>query len=523
MVAMTVGQALVAGLRARGVDTVFGIPGVHTIELYRGLAGSGLRHVTPRHEAGAGFMADGYARATGRPGVAFVITGPGLTNVLTPMAQARAESVPMLVVSGVNPVATFGRGHGYLHELPDQRELAAGVALRAMRVERAEDVGPALDAAWEVFGGGRPGPVQIEVPRDVMGLPGLVVAPVPPEASPAAEEAEIAAAAARLDAAARVVIVAGGGAARAGAALARLAERLDAPVVLTVNGRGLLHGSPLAVPASPSLAAVRGLLAEADCVLALGSEIGQTDFDMYATGTMPEMPGMIRVDISDAALAARPLALGIVGDAGGVAERLVARVAARTGDGAARAAATRAAAHVEIGAGMRAQVAILEAMQAAVPGAFIVGDSTQPVYAGNLWYDHDLAGGWFNAATGYGALGYGIPAAIGAAIGRPDRPVICLTGDGGAQFALAEMMVAVQEKLPVTFVIWNNRGYREIAEAMAGAGAPVIGCDPVPPDFGQLAGAFGMGHVAVAADPSAVARALGGGGGAPRIVEIVVE
>ena len=258
-------------------------------------------------------------------------------------------------------------------------------------------------------------------------------------------------------------------------------------------------------------------------MLALGSEIGQTDFDMYATGTMPEMPGMIRVDISDAALAARPLALGIVGDAGGVAERLVARVAARAGDGAARAAATRAAAHAEIGAGMRAQVAILEAMQAAVPGAFIVGDSTQPVYAGNLWYDHDLAGGWFNAATGYGALGYGIPAAIGAAIGRPDRPVICLTGDGGAQFALAEMMVAVQEKLPVTFVIWNNRGYREIAEAMAGAGAPVIGCDPVPPDFGQLAGAFGMGHVAVAADPSAVARALGGGGGAPRIVEIVVE
>ena len=101
MTAMTVGQALVAGLRARGVDTVFGIPGVHTIELYRGLAGSGLRHVTPRHEAGAGFMADGYARATGRPGVAFVITGPGLTNALTPMAQARADSVPMLVVSGV--------------------------------------------------------------------------------------------------------------------------------------------------------------------------------------------------------------------------------------------------------------------------------------------------------------------------------------------------------------------------------------------------------------------------------------
>jgi acetolactate synthase-1/2/3 large subunit len=198
-------------------------------------------------------------------------------------------------------------------------------------------------------------------------------------------------------------------------------------------------------------------------------------------------------------------------------------VAARARDGAARAAATRAAARAEIGAAMGAQVAILEAMRVAVPGAFIVGDSTQPVYAGNLWYDHDLAGGWFNAATGYGALGYGIPAAIGAAVGRPDRPVICLTGDGGAQFALAEMMVAVQERLPVTFVIWNNRGYREIAEAMAGAGVPVIGCDPVPPDFAALAAAFGMPHVAVEAVPAAVAGALKSGGEGPRMVEVVVE
>ncbi len=522
MTVMTVGQALVAGLRARGVDTVFGIPGVHTIELYRGLAGSGLRHVTPRHEAGAGFMADGYARATGRPGVAFVITGPGLTNALTPMAQARADSVPMLVVSGVNPVATFGQGHGYLHELPDQQGLAAQVALRSLRVERAEDLGPVLDAAWGVFAGGRAGPVHVEVPRDVMGLPAGAQTAVTLPALLRAGEAEVAAAAAQLAAAERVVILAGGGAARAGAAVAWLAERLDAPVVLTVNGRGLLHGGALVVPASPSLLAVRALLAGADCVLALGTEIGQTDFDMYATGTMPAMPGLIRVDVSGAALAARPADLVIAGDAGDVAERLSSLVGPRAGDGAARAAAARAAAWAEIGRAMQAQVAILEAMRAAVPGAFIVGDSTQPVYAGNLWYDHDLAGGWFNAATGYGALGYGIPAAIGAAVGRAKRPVICLTGDGGAQFALAEMMVAVQERLPVTFVVWNNRGYREIAEAMAGAGVPVIGCDPAPPDFARLATAFGMGHVAVEADPAAVARAMRGGGGGPRMVEIVV-
>jgi acetolactate synthase-1/2/3 large subunit len=360
-----------------------------------------------------------------------------------------------------------------------------------------------------------------------MGMAGMAQGVGARVGHPVAAEAALAAAAARIDAAARVVIVAGGGAVRAGAAVAALAERLDAPVVQTVNGRGTMHGHPLVVAASPSLGAVRALMAAADCVIAVGTEIGQTDFDMYATGAMPEMPGLIRVDVAAAAVAARDCAVGIVGDAGAVCAALTARVAGKADGGAAdggaaRARACRAAAWAEIGPAMQAQVAVLEAIRGAVPGAMVVGDSTQPVYAGNLWYDHDRPGGWFNAATGYGALGYGIPAAIGACVARPGVPVICLTGDGGAQFALAEMMVAVQEQLPVTFVIWNNRGYREIAEAMAAAGTAVIGCDPLPPDFGGLAAAFGMAHQAVTAEPAAVAEAMRGGGG-PRIVEIVVQ
>jgi acetolactate synthase-1/2/3 large subunit len=521
MSAMTVGQALVAGLRARGVDTVFGIPGVHTIELYRGLAGSGIRHVTPRHEGGAGFMADGYARATGRPGVAFVITGPGLTNALTPMAQARGDSVPMLVVSGVNPVATFGRGHGYLHELPDQQAMAATVAVRSLRIDRAEDVGEVLDAAWAVFTGGRPGPVHIEVPRDVMGLPGVAQEPGPVHGLPVAEEPALAAAVARLEVAARVVIVAGGGAVRAPGAVQRLAERLDAPVLLTIAARGIMHGHALVVPASPSLQGVRALFEAADCVVAVGTEIGQTDFDLNVTGTMPDLPGLIRVDVSAEAIAARAHAVGIPGDAGAVCEALAARVTFRQGDGKTRASVARIAARTEIGETMAAQLAVVEAMRAAVPGAIIVGDSTQPVYAGNLYLDPDRVGGWFNSSMGFGTLGYGIPAAIGACIGRPDLPVICLTGDGGAQFSLAEMMVAVEERLPVTFVIWNNRGYREIAEAMDGAGTAVIGCTPRPPDFAALAVAFGLAHQAIAPHPAEVHAAMKGGGG-PRIVEIMV-
>ncbi|WP_285674830.1 thiamine pyrophosphate-binding protein, partial [Paralimibaculum aggregatum] len=165
----TLGEALAARLGAHGVDTVFGIPGVHTVGLYRGLAAAGLRHVTPRHEQGAGFMADGYARASGRPGVAFVITGPGIANTLTPMAQARADSVPMLVVSGANPAASQGRGLGLLHEMPDQQGTVAGVAWESHRAETAEAAVAAVDAAFARFAAGRPGPVHVEVPTDAVG------------------------------------------------------------------------------------------------------------------------------------------------------------------------------------------------------------------------------------------------------------------------------------------------------------------------------------------------------------------
>ena len=164
----TVGEALIALLEAHGVDTVFGIPGVHTIELYRGLARSTIRHVTPRHEQGAAFMADGYARVSGKPGVVLVITGPGLTNAITAMAQARADSVPMLVISGVNVTTTLGKGLGYLHELPDQRGMLATVALSSQRIADPAELPAALARAFAIFGASRPGPVHIEIPLDVM-------------------------------------------------------------------------------------------------------------------------------------------------------------------------------------------------------------------------------------------------------------------------------------------------------------------------------------------------------------------
>ncbi|TPN68310.1 5-guanidino-2-oxopentanoate decarboxylase [Mesorhizobium sp. B1-1-1] len=524
----TIGEALISLLEAHGVDTVFGIPGVHTVELYRGLARSRIRHVTPRHEQGAGFMADGYARAGGRPGVAFVITGPGLTNTITAMAQARADSVPMLVISGVNATPTLGKGLGFLHELPDQRGMMEKVALFSQRITEAGELPGALARAFALFSSSRPGPVHVEIPTDVMVKPADGIAAVLSNAAPPAAGATAIAAAASLCAAARhPLILAGGGARRAEDALRRLAERLGAPVVETTNARGLLHRHPLCVPASPSLKAIRALMGEADLVIAAGTEFGPTDYDGYGDGGFVLPANLIRIDIGADQLARRPATVAIQADCAEAIEALLAAlgsVDAGRQDGKNRAAAARKAARAELTPVHAAQVHAVEAIRDALPGAIIVGDSTQPVYAANLYYDHDRPGGWFNAATGFGALGYGPPAAVGAALAMPDAPIVCLTGDGGFQFTLPELGAALDAAAPVIFVVWNNRGYREIETSMLDVGVEPVGVSPAPPDFCKLAEAYGIGAERIAdtgALPLALKRARATG--LPRVIEITVD
>ena len=493
----TVGEALISLLEAHGVDTVFGIPGVHTVELYRGLARSNIRHITPRHEQGAGFMADGYARASGRPGVAFVITGPGLTNTITAMGQARADSVPMLVISGVNALDTLGKGLGFLHELPDQRGMMEKVALFSQRITEAGELPAALARAFSLFATARPGPVHIEIPIDVMAMSadGLTVASANMKA-PAPDPADIAHAVKLAGAARRPLILAGGGAKRAEAPLKRLAERLGAPVVQTANARGLLHRHVLCVPASPSLKAVRALIAEADLVIAAGTEFGPTEYDMYSDGGFPVPANLVRIDIGDDQLARHPASISIRADCGEAIEALLAGIDKAPvpvcPDGAERAAAVRNAAFAGIDPAIQAQIRVVETIRDALPGSIIVGDSTQPIYAANLYYDHDRPAGWFNAATGFGALGFGPPAAIGAALAVPDAPVVCLTGDGGFQFTLPEIGAALDAEAPVIFVVWNNRGYREIETSMRDVGVEPVGVSPEPPDFCTLAQAYGI-------------------------------
>ena len=491
----TLGEMLVRWLEAYGVTHVFGIPGVHTVELYRGLEGSPIRHVTPRHEQGAGFMADGYARVTGRPGVAFVITGPGLTNILTPMAQAHADSQPMLVISSVNQRRMLGLGHGDLHEVHRQGALAEHAAVFSHTLTHPEQLPEVLARAWAVFEGARPRPVHIEIPLDMLGEEVADATPERPAplARPLPPPPVLAAAAEMLDRAERPLLLAGGGAVRAEAELRALAETLGAPVVMTTNARGLMPPDhPLAVPASPSLAAVRAEIAASDGLLAVGTEFGRTDYDMYDRGMQALPENSARIEIDAEQLRRGPLAgLPLLGDAGPTLALLAdACRRAPAPDGARRAAAVREAARDEIGARYRRIAGFVETVRDALPEAPIVCDSTQAAYAGNLCFAASGPARWFNAATGYGALGYGLPAAIGAAVAT-GAPVVCIAGDGGLQFTLAELGAAVEQALPLILLVWNNKGYGEIKSYMAEHGIAPLGVDLHTPDFVRIAEAYG--------------------------------
>ena len=525
MARKTVGDVLIDLLEFHGVDTVFGIPGVHTIELYRGLSQSSIRHVTPRHELNAGFMADGYARESGKPGVCLLITGPGLTNVITAMAQARADSVPMLVIAGVNWRAHHGHEDGHLHELPDQLGLMRAIALHAHCLHDGQDLSRVVARAFAAITAGRPGPVYIEIPIDVMDQ--MIEAPTmrpSPQRRHCPDPTDLEAVAELAQRAERPVLLAGGGAMGAAAEVTALAEALDAPVVTTINARSMLAGHPLHVPASPSLSPVRDLLAGADLVVAVGTQFGPTDYDMNVDGGFPKLTNLVRIDV-DALQATRGVAIAdrtVVADAAQALSGLIERLQShpQAASGVERASRAKATAFAGLSVDYQTGAHLIAEIAKAVPGCLLVGDSTQLVYAGNCYADLRPGSGWFNASVGFGSLGYGPPAAIGAQLAAPDRPVVCIVGDGGFQFCLSELGTAMDERAPVVFLVWNNAGYQEIKSTMIDNGMETIGVTPSAPDFVAVAAAYGMAgeRVTRIADISrAVAR--GQATGKPYLVE----
>ncbi|MDQ3203047.1 MAG: 5-guanidino-2-oxopentanoate decarboxylase [Pseudomonadota bacterium] len=508
----TCGEVLVKLLEDYGVEQVFGIPGVHTVELYRGLAGSSINHVTPRHEQGAGFMADGYARTSGKPGVCFIITGPGMTNVTTAMGQAYADSIPMLVISSVQSRSQLGGGRGKLHELPNQSALVGGVSAFSHTLMSAAELPGVLARAFALFQAGRPRPVHIEIPLDVLVEDAddlLASRPVNIDRAGASPTA-IGRMSELLAKAKRPLILAGGGAIDAAAELTELAELLDAPVALTINAKGMLESShPLLIGSTQSLVATRALVAEADVVLAIGTELAETDYDVTFAGGF-EIPGaLLRVDIDpDQTVRNYPPHVALVADSRNAAQALLSALshtslAERRNDwGQVRASRLREELAATWDAPTLAQTRFLETVLHELPNAVFVGDSTQPVYTGNLTFNPQRPRRWFNSSTGYGTLGYALPAAIGAWLGGSSEngvrpPVVCLIGDGGLQFTLPELASAVEARTPVIVLLWNNQGYEEIKKYMVNRAIEPVGVDIYTPDFIGVAKALGCAGEAV--------------------------
>jgi acetolactate synthase I/II/III large subunit len=494
------GATLAGLLEARGVEVVFGIPGVHTLEIYRGLANSSIRHVTPRHEQGAAFMADGYARVSGRPGVCLLITGPGVTNAATAVASAYHDSQPLLIVSSATATRDAGRGRGPLHDLPDQQAFMSTITAFSETVAAPEELGPALDRAFEVLEGPRPRPVHLGIPIDVLALASDTLAPVSSAriATPTVAPAQLERAARLLREARRPMMLLGGGAIDAGESALRISQAVGAPIVTTTNGKGAVpEDHPAALGATTTLQPVFGALERADVVLAVGTEFSEVDY--YYQSDLPRFSGhLIRVDVDPGQLSSgREPALALLGEAVQTLSELAARVEESGADRSAEAAAwaTELRSGLEWWPGADRVFALLDAIAAALPSeAIIAADSTQLAYVANCYLPVTRPRSYLCPA-GFGTLGPGLPMGIGAKLAAPERPVACVVGDGGLLFTVAELATAAQQGLPLAVIMWQNHGYGEIRDSMDRAEVPHIGTEASADDYLAIARGFGCDAV----------------------------
>jgi acetolactate synthase-1/2/3 large subunit len=509
---LTGGDVVVASLAAHGVELVFGIPGTHNLPIYAALERHGIRHISPRHEQGAGYAADGYARVCGRPGVVITTTGPALMNAATAAGQAQSDSVPQLVIAPGMPRAHPAASTGYLHEMPSQVVAMSGVVERSVRVTTHAELAAELADAFVAFRRERPRARFVEVPLDLLAEAAEVAIPALQHAGPpAAAPAALGDAVALLRDAARPGIVAGGGAAGGADALRALAERLGAPVVTTVNGKGTLpRDHPLALGARLNLAAARAWLEEeCDVVLAVGTELGESDL----WGPPLALRGkLVRVDLD--ARQANGNAVAAVAVIGDARDALAAMLdALGEGDAVADGAdALRARLDADHAAKDGPWRAWMGALDGALPaGTIVAADNAMCSYYGAIGGLPAHGPRSFLFPTGFGTLGYAVPAAMGAKLAAPDRPVLALSGDGGLMFTVAELASAAALRLPLPVVVFVNDGYGEIRNEMEDAGFAPVGVELSPPDLPGVAIALGCAGEAVGepgALPDAVARAF---------------
>jgi acetolactate synthase-1/2/3 large subunit len=526
----TGGEWVVEALRAEGVRHAFGIPGVHNLAIYDALLRqSEIAHVLARHEQGAAFMADGYARASGRPGVVVVTTGPGATNALTPLVESYAGSQPVLLIMSDIPAALIGRDAGALHEVPNQIDCFRPVSRWAETVREGRRIPHAVQHAFRVFETRRPGPVALSLPTDL--LMGRVDGSIETYrvARPACDRAQLAEAARRIGRARHPLIVAGGGVIGAGAEaeLRALARRLRAPVITTVMGRGAIpETDPLWVGVLPNGLATAPALAEADVVLAVGCRFAHrsTQGLLLNLAFRPDQ-ALIHLDLDPEVIGKlfTPW-LGIVGDArdglSGLLDALAPDGAAVSEWDLARLAPLRAARGKRWTAvdGRLIQV-LRDALDAS---AVVVNDQTGINYWME-WHFPVTEPRTFLYPVGSATLGYAVPAAIGAKIARPDRQVVAVVGDGGFLFSVNELATAVKYRLGIVFLVLNDSRYGAIKYLQEGMFGRWGEADLANPDFIAMARAFGAEAArvdTVDALPRALEKALAHPG--PTLLELPI-
>ncbi len=468
------GHLVTESLVALGAEVGFGVPGVHALPIWEGLRDGPIRVFGTRTELAAGFAADGYARAGGRPAPLFLSTGPGALNSLTALMEAASSHVPVVAVSSQIPSHLIGRGRGYLHELPDQLASFAPIVKHAARAHSIEAIPGLLTEAWRIALTPPSGPVYLEIPVDLLTAPapgGPVTALDAMVERQCAPHQHVLTAADRLGRAKRPVIWAGGGVLRsgAGAELRELAELLQAPVATTYMGKGAFPGDhPLAAGSGCDDAALKELLADGDVVLCVGTELGAETTAQYGLRFGGQL---IHVDAAPERIGVNYSALALVGDA---KLTLLALCAELSRDHAHPPAASDAPERVSavrgrIRSGLESQdrdteLGLLSTIEDALPpDAVTVWDMTILSY----WAAPHLRladGQQFLYPMGSGTLGFAWPAALGAAVAHPRRPVLAVMGDGGLQYTIAELGTAAQHEIAAKLLVVDDGGYGILRE-----------------------------------------------------------
>lgn len=491
------GAAVAETLLEHGVDTIFGIPGTHNLEIYRHLVRLGITPVTHRHEQGAGYAADGYSQVAGKPGVVITTSGPGTLNAMVAAGTSYAESRPVLIISSGLPSGTEYLDGGELHDTKDTLAAMASMTEWSTRARTPREATEAIAQAFTIMRTGRPRPVYVEIPSDVLGQEWTgEVALAGDVLTPSLSGVLVRQAALLLGGATRPAIIAGGGSRGADAQVRRLAELLSAPVVSTCNGKGVLpEEHPLSLGAQIRLRSAQDWLNDSDALLVIGSELG--DSDLWE-GKITS-PNVIRIDIAESQLALNaPARVAIHADA---TEALAAITAVLEQQGApARPNGSAAGELADLKAALAAEARADgevwfelndELRKALPPDTIIAGDSSQVTYFGTVHFFPVPSKNSFLYMPRAATLGYALPAAIGAKVAKPDAPVIALLGDGALMFSIQELVTAVEQELSIIVVVANNGGYREIRDQQAARGIAPVGVDLHVPDLAALANAVG--------------------------------